>query len=227
MSILKNRLDINTINNVNEKVVDRIVQIDIHKLIENENNFYSVENIEQLAEDIKTNGLFQPVMVNSEYKIISGHRRTQACKLAGIDTIPCIIKTFDSKLLEEIALITTNNYRSKSPDERNEEIKKLKIYYTELKSTDPNYKDLNINKIVSDQLNVSVSTVKRANQEKIESVDTLTKYEEDFIKNLSMELNCKIKMNKKSKNLTFKFEEIEDLEEFINQRFGRLDLDID
>ena len=55
---------------------------------------------------IRANGTLVPIIVRSssadKYEIISGHRRVEACKKLGIDTIPAIVK----ELSNEEAVIT-------------------------------------------------------------------------------------------------------------------------
>ncbi len=86
-------------------------QIDIDKIQANENQPRTVfddEKIEELAMSIKENGLIQPLIVrkqNRNYQIIAGERRYRACKLAGLESIPCIIKDIDDKQMDTYAII--------------------------------------------------------------------------------------------------------------------------
>ncbi|WP_294581166.1 nucleoid occlusion protein [uncultured Thomasclavelia sp.] len=86
-------------------------QIDIDKIQANENQPRTVfddEKIEELAMSIKENGLIQPLIVrkqNRNYQIIAGERRYRACKLAGLKSIPCIIKDIDDKQMDTYAII--------------------------------------------------------------------------------------------------------------------------
>lgn len=51
--------------------------------------------IEELAESIKSQGVIEPIVVveapDGKYKIVSGHRRTRASKLAGMTTVPAVV----------------------------------------------------------------------------------------------------------------------------------------
>ena len=86
-------------------------QIDINKIEANENQprkVFDDEKIEELATSIKENGLIQPIIVrkyNRNYQIIAGERRFRACKLAGLKTIPCVIKDIDDKQVDTYAII--------------------------------------------------------------------------------------------------------------------------
>lgn len=51
-----------------------------------------------LAEDIKKNGLINPITVRpvaDRFEVVAGHRRLGACKIAGIIKIPCVVKELD------------------------------------------------------------------------------------------------------------------------------------
>ena len=86
-------------------------QIDIEKIKANENQprtIFDDEKIAELATSIKENGLIQPLIVrkyNRNYQIIAGERRYRACKLAGLKTVPCIIKDIDDKQMDTYAII--------------------------------------------------------------------------------------------------------------------------
>ncbi len=70
---------------------------------------FSHEKLKELADSIINNGLVQPIIVNDEgdekYKIIAGERRYRACKMAGLNRVPVIIKKLSSKEVLEVALI--------------------------------------------------------------------------------------------------------------------------
>ena len=56
------------------------------------------EDMEQLVDSIKRNGVMTPATVrlkeDGRYELISGHRRKKACELAGLDTLKCEVKEF-------------------------------------------------------------------------------------------------------------------------------------
>lgn len=60
---------------------------------------YSDFKLNELAESIKENGLLSRIIVcpapNGKYRIIAGHNRVEACKIAGITEIPSIVKNVD------------------------------------------------------------------------------------------------------------------------------------
>src|SRR6186713_2969205 len=65
--------------------------------------------LEELAESIKVQGIIQPITVRqldvNTFQLISGERRFQASKLAGLDTIPAYIRKADDQQMLEMALI--------------------------------------------------------------------------------------------------------------------------
>ena len=66
------------------------------------------EELDQLAESIKQEGLLQPILVRRdgmEYEIVAGERRWQACKRAGLEEIPSIVVDLDDEHTLRVALI--------------------------------------------------------------------------------------------------------------------------
>ena len=65
--------------------------------------------LEELAESIKVQGIIQPITVRqldaNTFQLISGERRFQASKLAGLETIPAYIRKADDQQMLEMALI--------------------------------------------------------------------------------------------------------------------------
>ena len=65
--------------------------------------------LSELADSIAQHGLIQPIVVKpttqGRYSIIAGERRWRACRMAGLNEVPVIIKDADDQTLMEIALI--------------------------------------------------------------------------------------------------------------------------
>ena len=69
---------------------------------------FNQEALQDLAESIKNYGVFQPIIVKKSikgYDLIAGERRVKASKLAGMETIPAIVKDFSDEMMREIALL--------------------------------------------------------------------------------------------------------------------------
>ena len=89
---------------------------------------FDQEKLDALAESIKNHGVVQPIIVRSEgpyYKIVAGERRWRAAKLAGLKTIPVIIKDITSREVMEIALIENLQREDLNPIEEAEAYEKL------------------------------------------------------------------------------------------------------
>jgi ParB family chromosome partitioning protein len=86
--------------------------VDISLVEANKNQprkYFDEEKIKELADSIVSHGVVQPIIVNKlmdgKYQIIAGERRFRACKLAGLQTIPVVVKELSQKDILEIALI--------------------------------------------------------------------------------------------------------------------------
>ena len=117
-------------------------QIDIEKISANENQPRTVfddEKIEELAASIKENGLIQPIIVrkyNRGYQIVAGERRYRASKLAGLKTVPCVIKDIDDKQVDTLAIIENIQRENLSP------IEEANAYKTLIDTYDMNQTEL-------------------------------------------------------------------------------------
>ena len=94
-------------------------QLPMEKLRPFEGHPFKVKDdaeMEQLTQSILTQGLLTPIAVrpieNSEYEVISGHRRLHACKKAGIETVPALIYALDRDAAT-IAMVDSNLHREK------------------------------------------------------------------------------------------------------------------
>ena len=65
--------------------------------------------LSELANSIAEHGLIQPIVVrpmsSGSYQIIAGERRWRACRMAGLDSVPVVIKDISEKEVMELALI--------------------------------------------------------------------------------------------------------------------------
>ena len=97
-------------------VIEQATESDVKEIPVNEiraNPYQPRKNFDQaaldeLAESIKNYGVFQPIIVKKSikgYDLVAGERRLRASKLAGLETIPAIIKNFSDDMMREIALL--------------------------------------------------------------------------------------------------------------------------
>lgn len=116
----------------------RTKDISIKKLYSNDKNFYSVADIEPLAQKILLVGLIENLEVvhdpcdQGEYRITAGERRWRALKLlveqgyTDFEMVTCQIQTPASADEEMLRLIIANDYRNKTVTDILEEEKQLK-----------------------------------------------------------------------------------------------------
>lgn len=83
--------------------------------------YFDPEALGELAESIKIHGLLQPIVVRpmpgGTYQIVAGERRWRACREAGLNTVPVIIKDLDDKQTMELALIENLQRKDLNPVE--------------------------------------------------------------------------------------------------------------
>lgn len=101
-----------------EAALSKIREIPISEIDEFPDHPFKVlmdEDMEQLVESIKRNGVMTPATVrlkeDGRYELISGHRRKKACELAGLEALKCEVKelTRDEAI---IIMVESNLQRS-------------------------------------------------------------------------------------------------------------------
>ena len=91
--------------------VEDIKQINLSEIRSNPyqpRKTFNQEALQELAESIKSYGVFQPIIVKKSikgYDLVAGERRVKASRLAGLETIPAIVKDFSDEMMREIALL--------------------------------------------------------------------------------------------------------------------------
>lgn len=110
-------LDVNTVSSFEQQIYEttsreEIIELDLDELRANPyqpRKVFNDEALTDLANSIKEHGVFQPIIVKKSnikgYEIIAGERRVRASKLAGLKTIPAIIRAFTDEQMMEIALL--------------------------------------------------------------------------------------------------------------------------
>ena len=97
----------------------QIIQVPVSKLHPFEGHPYKVldnEEMDDLAESIRENGVLTPVLVRplenmpGEYEIIAGHRRIHAAQRAGLDMVPAFVHAIDRDAAS-ILLVDSNLHR--------------------------------------------------------------------------------------------------------------------
>lgn len=95
--------------NKTDSIVREISLSDISANTAQPRKGFDEEKLLELAESIKQQGVLQPILLEEiapgKYLIIAGERRYRASKLAGLEKIPAIVKTFTDIARLEVALI--------------------------------------------------------------------------------------------------------------------------
>lgn len=150
---------------------------------------YSGERLEDMIESIKENGVLSPIIVQpceNGYEILIGHNRWNASKLAGISTVPSIIKEgltdeeaemyviesnvmqrgFDNlKISEQAAVIAQRHSEMFSQGKRNDIIRELKMLNGEEDTTlsliDTKFEKTDNNTTIGEEYSMSRASVAR------------------------------------------------------------------
>lgn len=72
---------------------------------------HSKEKYEELKRSINENGLYEAIIINTDFQVLDGHHRMKACKELGVMPRFAKPKVFDSKEAEKLYVIETNLFR--------------------------------------------------------------------------------------------------------------------
>lgn len=112
-----------------------IHEIELDKIVPNEfqpRKVFDEEKLKELAASIKVQGVLQPIIVHrvgSTYGLIMGERRWRAARLAGLKTVPAIVREASKRQLIEDALIENIQREDLNPLEAAEAFKLLQDEY--------------------------------------------------------------------------------------------------
>lgn len=90
---------------------EEIIDIKLNELRPNPyqpRTVFNDEALKDLSDSIKEHGVFQPIIVKKSikgYEIIAGERRVRASRMAGLESIPAIIRNLNDEQMMEIALL--------------------------------------------------------------------------------------------------------------------------
>ena len=162
----------------------RTKDIAIKQMYSNDKNFYSIPDIEQLAQDILAVGLLENLTVvhdpcdRGEYRIIAGERRWRALTLLvengyeEFSVASCQIKTPAEEHEEMIQLIIANTYRNKTVADILEE---QKILEETLKYMKENGLTLHGYKLDSGRLRDVIASMMQVSSTKIGQIESINK----------------------------------------------------
>mgnify|MGYP001177152409 FL=1 len=90
----------------------KVIEIEIKKISESKSQartYFDPKKLEELSESIKKSGVLQPIIVqqvgNEKYQLIAGERRLRASGLAGLKTIPCLVKDVSDRDAAVLGLV--------------------------------------------------------------------------------------------------------------------------
>lgn len=183
MDALNNKTKAAAVDN-KPKARFRTKDINIDQLYSNDKNFYSIPDIEQLAQDIFAVGLLENLTVvhdpcdRGEYRIIAGERRWRALTLLveqgheEFAVASCQIKTPAEENEEMIQLIIANTYRNKTTADILEEQKKLEETLKHMKEQGLT---LNGYKLDSGRLRDVIADMMQVSSTKIAQIESINK----------------------------------------------------
>ena len=102
----------NEVTNLKQNDTDGVKELKITEVEprrEQPRKHFDPEQLQLLANSIAQHGVIQPIIVTEPkdgvYRIIAGERRWRASRMAGLTTIPAIVRSYDALAQAEIALI--------------------------------------------------------------------------------------------------------------------------
>jgi ParB family chromosome partitioning protein len=111
-----------SINEKNTSPTESVVNIPIDKLKDFADHPFSVRDddaMQQTVESIREYGVLVPAIArpleDGTFELVSGHRRKHACELAGIETIPVIVRDLDRNAAI-IIMVDSNLQRENTPE---------------------------------------------------------------------------------------------------------------
>lgn len=103
---------------------DSTREISINEIEPNKNQpreRFDEDGLVDLADSIKQHGIFQPIIVtkgeNGFYQIVAGERRWRAAKMAGLKTIPALVREYSDLEILEISLLENLQRENLNPIE--------------------------------------------------------------------------------------------------------------
>ena len=115
----------------NGNLNEGIREVDIAQIIPNPDQprkTFDPETIKDLSKTIKKIGLIQPIVAvldRDKYVIVAGERRFRAAQVAGLKTVPVIVKNLTRKQIDEIAIIENIQRQNLNPIEEASAYKKF------------------------------------------------------------------------------------------------------
>ena len=115
-----------------ESIEQKFCQLPLSQIVRNVNQprkTFIDDTLDELAASIKNQGLLQPIIVKpteqGTYEIVAGERRWRAAKIAGLETVPALVKDFDDRVASAVSLIENIQREDLNPMEEARAYKNL------------------------------------------------------------------------------------------------------
>lgn len=122
--------------NKSKTTTNDVTELQVSKIFPNPNQprkNFDEDALKELASSIEIHGIIQPIVVNKtdddNYMIIAGERRWRAAKIAGLTSVPVVIKNYTEKQIKEISIIENLQREDLNPIEAARAIKQLMDEY--------------------------------------------------------------------------------------------------
>jgi ParB family chromosome partitioning protein len=108
-----------------------VLEIDVNDIdpnLEQPRKTFDDEKLKELAQSIRTYGIVQPIIVQrsgDRYIIIAGERRYRAARIAGLETVPVVIKDYSKQAFMEVSLVENLQREDLNPIEEAEAMRLL------------------------------------------------------------------------------------------------------
>jgi len=110
---------------------DGISYIDINEIKPNRNQprkMFDADRLQELADSIKEHGVIQPLIVRSVdngFELVAGERRWRAARLAGLKSVPCLLRELSEEENALIAIIENMQREDLNPIEEAEGLNRM------------------------------------------------------------------------------------------------------
>ncbi len=131
-SLIPKEFDKSLLSNSDERIQKIEVKV-IKANADQPRRSFDQQALSELADSIKEHGLLQPIIVTpkgDEYEIIAGERRWRAAKIAGLESLPAIVRSVENLQKLELALIENVQRVDLSPLEQATSIEKLRDQFS-------------------------------------------------------------------------------------------------
>lgn len=114
---------------------DRVIYVDLNDIKPGSAQpriHFDEAKLAELASSIKANGVIQPLLVRKStngYELVAGERRWRASRLAGLSTVPCIVRDFDDRQNAIVAIIENMQREDLNPIEEAKGLKAMTEKY--------------------------------------------------------------------------------------------------